>query len=268
MSVSQSKSGYILDVQNSNIAGGGNGALICGGETLGDIALKICDADGTHNILEIEADQGYMTLGKTYAQTLIDNGIVYGVDNNHGAGPEGDFNAQNGGYRIAGNLLSADHLADVDTTTTAPTVGDHLEWNGTNWVPATPSGGGSVFGSEFHTAESSGVSTTTSSSFVQKIKITTASLPAGDYRIEWYAEQNTHKAFIETALRVQVDDTSTCTDYLEHYANADTYYGKSGWHVMTLSAGVHEIDLDHRTDSGSGAGSSIKNARLSIWRTN
>lgn len=32
-------------------------------------------------------------------------------------------------------------LTDTDTTTTAPSTGDLLEWNGTNWVPATRSEG-------------------------------------------------------------------------------------------------------------------------------
>ena len=35
---------------------------------------------------------------------------------------------------ISGN--SIDDLSDVDTSTAAPTVGQVLEWNGTNWVPA------------------------------------------------------------------------------------------------------------------------------------
>lgn len=37
---------------------------------------------------------------------------------------------------------SIDVLADVDTTTAAPTTGQVLEWNGTNWVPATIAAGG------------------------------------------------------------------------------------------------------------------------------
>lgn len=37
---------------------------------------------------------------------------------------------------------SIDVLADVDTTTSAPTSGQVLEWNGSNWVPATPAAGG------------------------------------------------------------------------------------------------------------------------------
>lgn len=37
---------------------------------------------------------------------------------------------------------SIDALADVDTTTAAPTNGQVLEWNGVNWVPATIAAGG------------------------------------------------------------------------------------------------------------------------------
>lgn len=38
---------------------------------------------------------------------------------------------------------SIDNLTDVDTSTTSPSTGDVLEWDGSNWVPAAPSGGGS-----------------------------------------------------------------------------------------------------------------------------
>lgn len=38
--------------------------------------------------------------------------------------------------------FSINALSDVDTATTAPTTNQVLSWNGTNWVPATVSGGG------------------------------------------------------------------------------------------------------------------------------
>lgn len=42
---------------------------------------------------------------------------------------------------------SIDNLTDVDTSTASPSTGDILEWDGSNWVPATPSTGG---GSNVH----------------------------------------------------------------------------------------------------------------------
>ena len=38
----------------------------------------------------------------------------------------------------AGLTQSIDALTDVDTSTAAPSTGDLLQWNGTNWVPALP----------------------------------------------------------------------------------------------------------------------------------
>ncbi len=38
--------------------------------------------------------------------------------------------------------FSINTLTDVDTATTPPTSNQVLSWNGTNWIPATPSGGG------------------------------------------------------------------------------------------------------------------------------
>lgn len=35
--------------------------------------------------------------------------------------------------------LQFDDLPTVDVSTVAPTTGDHLEWDGNNWVPAAPS---------------------------------------------------------------------------------------------------------------------------------
>ncbi|MCP3659689.1 MAG: hypothetical protein GY830_04945, partial [Bacteroidetes bacterium] len=42
-------------------------------------------------------------------------------------------------------VTSANGLSDVDTTTSAPSTGDVLEWDGSNWVPATPSGGSPTY---------------------------------------------------------------------------------------------------------------------------
>lgn len=46
-----------------------------------------------------------------------------------------------GGGGAPGGVTSIDDLTDVDTSTTAPLVGDILEWNGSQWVPVANSGG-------------------------------------------------------------------------------------------------------------------------------
>ena len=60
-------------------------------------------------------------------------------------------------------VTSIDGLSDVDTATSAPTVGDVLEWDGSNWVPATPSGGGATtrqFSNDAKSSMSSGEANT------------------------------------------------------------------------------------------------------------
>ena len=109
---------------------------ILAGEAEGDIALRIADQDETITLLEVHADNGQLVLGKTYAQTLIDEGIVYGVDNQlSGSGSE-DFNSQLGTYRIAGVDVV------VPTGGTAGQILEKIDATDYNMQWATPGGGG------------------------------------------------------------------------------------------------------------------------------
>lgn len=95
---------YIMTLRNLN-ATSGSGFMVQAGEALGDLAFSIQDSDGSFIIIEMEADQGFVTIGKSYAQTLIDNGIVYGLDNQNTGTPGTNavgFNTAADTYRIAG----------------------------------------------------------------------------------------------------------------------------------------------------------------------
>lgn len=48
-------------------------------------------------------------------------------------------------YLLNINAESIDDLSDVDTTTSAPSVGEHLEWDGSNWVPGSAGAGSTTF---------------------------------------------------------------------------------------------------------------------------
>jgi hypothetical protein len=55
------------------------------------------------------------------------------------------------GYITGIGSLSIDALSDVDTTTAAPTSGQVLSWNGSNWAPSASGGGGDVNQNAFST---------------------------------------------------------------------------------------------------------------------
>ena len=109
--------GYALDIHNMKVDGGGGGLRIMGGELQNDIVLHIADADDTFQIMEIHADDGEVTLGKTFAQTASANGVVYGVDNQHTNALSCDYNTQVGTYRIGGT-----DVVDVAQTLTNKTL--------------------------------------------------------------------------------------------------------------------------------------------------
>ena len=48
------------------------------------------------------------------------------------------YNSTTGTWETSVSTSSIDLLTDVDTATAAPTTGQLLRWNGTNWAPYTP----------------------------------------------------------------------------------------------------------------------------------
>lgn len=76
-----------------------------------------------------------------------------GFDTDHGA----DHDARD--HSTALGTASVGDLADVDTTTTAPTTGDRLEWDGTKWIPAAGSATSSAALPTIRASRSSGVVT-------------------------------------------------------------------------------------------------------------
>lgn len=119
-------------------------------------------------------------------------------------------------------------------------------------------------------AESAGESSTTSAAWQQKLRMTTPSIEAGDYRIEWYYEWSLDDENEKWMGRVQVDDTTTIhdvkTSQKKKYSDTTppVYQSHSGFAVVTLTAAAHDIDLDWTQDAAKTA--YIRNARLSIRR--
>jgi hypothetical protein len=117
------------DITAETVAGGA--ALRLNGTDLSTDEIKF--ASGA-NITVTRTDANTITL----SSTSFTGNVTGNVTGNAGT-------VTNGVYTTS----SVNALADVDTITTAPTSGQALVWNGTNWVPgsvASGGGGGLDFG--------------------------------------------------------------------------------------------------------------------------
>lgn len=125
------------------------------------------------------------------------------------------------------------------------------------------------FGAQFQDAASEGESETSSTSWVQKLRLTTPSIPAGRYRVGWHYEWNYASAANDALVQVQVDDDAAkiLMEMTQEPpdAGSDQWNNKGGFGYVDLAAGAHTVDLDYR--AGNGLYSiTIRKARLELWR--
>jgi len=163
----------------------------------------------------------------------------------------------------------------IDPKGTGSLVLDGLNWptaDGTSGQVLTTDGSGSlsfsapVFGSEHQEAESSGVSTTTGSTWKEKLEIVTGSLPSGKYRIGWYYEWQHTGTAGDVEVRLQVNNGPGHMNQLtETYdLGTDQWRSASGFVYKTAFSGINTIELDYRNRTAGTTG--IRKARLEIWR--
>jgi len=81
---------------------------------------------------------------------------------------------------------------------------DSAESCGVKWAQST-----TVYGTEFQEAADDTASTTTSVTYVRKLRLTTGSLPSGNYRIGYYFEWAESLTTWNVYFRIQIDDTTT-----------------------------------------------------------
>jgi hypothetical protein len=185
----------------------------------------------------------------------------------------------------AGDLLvasAADAFARLPVGADADVLtADSAEPTGVRWAAA---GGGGVFGSEYQSTTDRTFRSSTSTVFFEVHKLTTSSLTAGTYRVEWayvWSYDDTQNNF---ESRVQVDDSTELYGQTSGGAGAyDAHQqepkdkagsgdgGTDQRHVVSffadvsLSAGVHEVDVDIATSS-SGKRASVHLTTVAVYR--
>ena len=125
---------------------------------------------------------------------------------------------------------------------------------------------GSIFGQNFQTLEDNTESSTSSTSYLEKLSITTPSLPSGTYRIGWHYNWNPDQTGFSFQAQVQLDNTTQIMYHEQGVPNivSDTRIITSGFVYKTLS-GITQIDLDYKS-ALDGKTVRIRDTRLEIWR--
>jgi len=119
---------------------------------------------------------------------------------------------------------------------------------------------------DYHYDEDESESSTTSLNYQQKLRLTTPSLPAGNYRISWYYEWKFSNGNFEFKHRVQVDDNTTLKETKTTPRSRGDWHECSGFKSeISLTEGVHNIDMDYCTNKVNKT-AYIRRARLEIWR--
>jgi YD repeat-containing protein len=122
-----------------------------------------------------------------------------------------------------------------------------------------------VFGTQYNYAELLASAGITGSGFTQRLRLTTGTLPAGDYRLEWHSESNVSSTTATVGMRVQIDDTTTVADCeIPRRTATGDIIPMHGFGKFTLTNAVHNIDLDYNSDGS--ATHTIRNVRLELWR--
>ena len=125
-------------------------------------------------------------------------------------------------------------------------------------------GSSAVFGTEQQDARSEADSTTTSSTYQQKLRLTTTSLPLGKYRVGWYCEGSNSGTSDRFQVRVQINDTDTLCEHSHESEDSRDRVSVAGHDYVENLSGIVNIDMDYRQQQGGTA--LIRRARLEIWR--
>jgi len=124
-----------------------------------------------------------------------------------------------------------------------------------------------VFGQNFQETSSLTISSTTSSSFQQKLRMTTETLPIGKYRLGWSYSWQYGLVSNDFKARIQFNDDKVMMEHQEEpkdqYSNQERYC--TGFLYFSV-ASEQSINIDLDYCSNSGAQADIFNAKLEIWR--
>lgn len=122
------------------------------------------------------------------------------------------------------------------------------------------------FGAFYQYEESLTGSSTTSTTFQNKLSLVTPTLPIGSYRIVWTAQIAHDTASRQSQVKITLDASQIWLSQNESSRTAQRFVNTAFDRVTFGSAATHTINMDYRRSSASSANVTITEARLEIWR--
>ena len=168
------------------------------------------------------------------------------------------------GTSIGFGALQLNQLSgDINLVT--PVIGDILQYDGTTWNNV--SGSSLVTNLHYYTAaDSLGTSNSSLITYVSKVALTTATIVAGTYRIEWSASWTYTTASRGINLQVLVDGTQQYQISPKLPASNTPEASSSFFTVVFPTTGTHTVDLQYAATNVSDT-ASIWSAYLYIEKT-
>ena len=169
---------------------------------------------------------------------------------------------------VLADRQDASKLQGRDVQDVTPSDLDVLTWSDSNsrWEPAAPTGGGGTYGSEFQEEESDGESSYSGNDWVEKVSLSSGSIPAGKYRIGWSFEFSTNSSSMTGYARIQQDDTTELGELDIRVSPTSGWSMFSGFKYVDLAAGSYTFDIDYSSSGNGNRISYIRRARLEFWR--
>jgi hypothetical protein len=166
-----------------------NKSLLCD-TTLGDIRIELRKAKSARNklyVIKKTSASNTITINPVGSE-LINGGSVYTLT------------------ALCETIELISNGTSWDVYTLSESLPDAVNFSAT----------GDVFGSDYQYFENLGTSTTTSTSFVQKVRFTTEPIPYGEYMVETIWQISSNKNKVSVGSRCQIDDIITvCETYTE-----------------------------------------------------
>jgi hypothetical protein len=112
-------------------------------------------------------------------------------------------------------------------------------------------------------AESEEIDSTTSLTYLEKLKLTTPSIPAGTYKLDWCCSVANSNGDRRVEVKIELNDTTIINELMKPKVDGTDFTSLSGFKHISLTAGVHFIDMDYRALANT---ASIRRARIELSR--